>query len=396
MNYGEIAVQKHKQWQGKIEVICRAELETKDDLSIAYTPGVAQPCLEIEKNPDLIYDLTRRGNLVAVVTDGTAVLGLGDIGPLASMPVMEGKCALFKAFGDVDAVPICVNSKSVDEIVQTVSLISGSFGGINLEDISAPRCFEIERKLKECCDIPVFHDDQHGTAIVVSAAMISAMKFVRKNLSDIKCVINGAGSAGIAIAKQLMSIGVEHIIMCDKFGIICEGMDELNSAQAEIAKVTNQEHIKGTLADAMRGADAFVGVSAPNIVSEDMIKSMNADAVVFPMANPTPEIMPESAKAAGARIVGTGRSDYPNQINNVLAFPGIFRGALDARASDINEQMKAAAAYAIADYVGDNLSEDCIMPSALDKNVAKAVAKAVYNAAIESGVSKAEKGTSEC
>ena len=396
MNYGEIAVQKHKQWQGKIEVICRAELETKDDLSIAYTPGVAQPCLEIEKNPDLIYDLTRRGNLVAVVTDGTAVLGLGDIGPLASMPVMEGKCALFKAFGNVDAVPICVNSKSVDEIVQTVSLISGSFGGINLEDISAPRCFEIERKLKECCDIPVFHDDQHGTAIVVSAAMISAMKFVRKNLSDIKCVINGAGSAGIAIAKQLMSIGVEHIIMCDKFGIICEGMDELNSAQAEIAKVTNQEHIKGTLADAMRGADAFVGVSAPNIVSEDMIKSMNADAVVFPMANPTPEIMPDKAKAAGARIVGTGRSDYPNQINNVLAFPGIFRGALDARASDINEQMKAAAAYAIADYVGDNLSEDYIMPSALDKNVAKAVAKAVYNAAIESGVSKAERGTSEC
>ena len=396
MNYGEIAVQKHKQWQGKIEVICRAELETKDDLSIAYTPGVAQPCLEIEKNPDLIYDLTRRGNLVAVVTDGTAVLGLGDIGPLASMPVMEGKCALFKAFGNVDAVPICVNSKSVDEIVQTVSLISGSFGGINLEDISAPRCFEIERKLKECCDIPVFHDDQHGTAIVVSAAMISAMKFVRKNLSDIKCVINGAGSAGIAIAKQLMSIGVEHIIMCDKFGIICEGMGELNSAQAEIAKVTNQEHIKGTLADAMRGADAFVGVSAPNIVSEDMIKSMNADAVVFPMANPTPEIMPESAKAAGARIVGTGRSDYPNQINNVLAFPGIFRGALDARASDINEQMKAAAAYAIADYVGDNLSEDYIMPSALDKNVAKAVAKAVYNAAIESGVSKLERGTSEC
>lgn len=396
MNYGEIAVQKHKQWQGKIEVICRAELETKDDLSIAYTPGVAQPCLEIEKNPDLIYDLTRRGNLVAVVTDGTAVLGLGDIGPLASMPVMEGKCALFKAFGNVDAVPICVNSKSVDEIVQTVSLISGSFGGINLEDISAPRCFEIERKLKECCDIPVFHDDQHGTAIVVSAAMISAMKFVRKNLSDIKCVINGAGSAGIAIAKQLMSIGVENIIMCDKFGIICEGMGELNSAQAEIAKVTNQEHIKGTLADAMRGADAFVGVSAPNIVSEDMIKSMNADAVVFPMANPTPEIMPESAKAAGARIVGTGRSDYPNQINNVLAFPGIFRGALDARASDINEQMKAAAAYAIADYVGDNLSEDYIMPSALDKNVAKAVAKAVYNAAIESGVSKLERGTSEC
>ena len=396
MNYGEIAVQKHKQWQGKIEVICRAELETKDDLSIAYTPGVAQPCLEIEKNPDLIYDLTRRGNLVAVVTDGTAVLGLGDIGPLASMPVMEGKCALFKAFGNVDAVPICVNSKSVDEIVQTVSLISGSFGGINLEDISAPRCFEIERKLKECCDIPVFHDDQHGTAIVVSAAMISAMKFVRKNLSDIKCVINGAGSAGIAIAKQLMSIGVEHIIMCDKFGIICEGMDELNSAQAEIAKVTNQEHIKGTLADAMRGADAFVGVSAPNIVSEDMIKSMNADAVVFPMANPTPEIMPDKAKAAGARIVGTGRSDYPNQINNVLAFPGIFRGALDARASDINEQMKAAAAYAIADYVGDNSSEDYIMPSALDKNVAKAVAKAVYNAAIESGVSKLERGTSEC
>ncbi|MBQ1928857.1 MAG: NADP-dependent malic enzyme [Clostridia bacterium] len=396
MNYGEIAVQKHKQWQGKIEIICRAELETKDDLSIAYTPGVAQPCLEIEKNPDLIYDLTRRGNLVAVVTDGTAVLGLGDIGPLASMPVMEGKCALFKAFGNVDAVPICVNSKSVDEIVQTVSLISGSFGGINLEDISAPRCFEIERKLKECCDIPVFHDDQHGTAIVVSAAMISAMKFVRKNLSDIKCVINGAGSAGIAIAKQLMSIGVENIIMCDKFGIICEGMDELNSAQAEIAKVTNQEHIKGTLADAMRGADAFVGVSAPNIVSEDMIKSMNADAVVFPMANPTPEIMPDKAKAAGARIVGTGRSDYPNQINNVLAFPGIFRGALDARASDINEQMKAAAAYAIADYVGDNLSEDYIMPSALDKNVAKAVAKAVYNAAIESGVSKLERGTSEC
>ena len=388
MDYGKIAVEKHKEWQGKIEVICRAPLETKDDLSIAYTPGVAQPCLEIEKSPEKVYDLTRKGNLVAVVTDGTAVLGLGDIGPSAAMPVMEGKCALFKAFGDVDAVPICVNSKDVDEIVQSISLIANSFGGINLEDISAQRCFEIEQKFKEKCDIPIFHDDQHGTAIVVSAAMISATKVVGKNLCDIKCVINGAGSAGIAIAKQLLSIGVKNITMCDKFGIICEGMSELNLAQAEMAKLTNRSLQRGNLADALVGADAFVGVSAPNIVSAEMVKSMNENAIVFPMANPTPEIMPDIAKSAGAAVVGTGRSDYTNQINNVLAVPGIFLGALDSRAVDINEQMKSAAAFAIADYVGDRLAPDYIMPSAIDKNVAQAVAKAVYNAAIESGVAR--------
>ncbi len=388
MDYGKVAVEKHKQWKGKIEVICRAPIETRDDLSIAYTPGVAQPCLEIEKNPSAVYEMTRKGNLVAVVTDGTAVLGLGDIGPLASLPVMEGKCALFKAFGDVDAVPICVNSKSVDEIVDSISLISDSFGGINLEDISAPRCFEIERRLKERCNIPVFHDDQHGTAIVVAAALISALKVVSKSAQSVEVVINGAGSAGIAIAKQLMSIGVCNITMCDKFGIICEGMSGLNPAQAEMAKITNLSRKRGTLADAMKGADVFVGVSAPNIVSPEMVSSMAKGAIVFPMANPVPEIMPADAEAAGAAVVGTGRSDYKNQINNVLAFPGIFRGALDARATDINEPMKAAAAFAISDYVADKLSADYIMPSVLDKGVVQSVAKAVYNAAVESGVAR--------
>lgn len=385
MDYGKLAVEKHKQWKGKIEVVCRAPLESRDDLSVAYTPGVAQPCLEIQKDPSLVYEMTRRGNLVAVVTDGTAVLGLGDIGPQASLPVMEGKCALFKAFGDVDAVPICVNSKSVDEIVQAVSLISGSFGGINLEDISAPRCFEIERRLKEVCDIPIFHDDQHGTAIVVAAALISALKVVGKSLGDIKCVINGAGSAGIAIAKQLLSIGVKNLILCDKFGIICDGMKELNPAQAHMAQITNLGRLRGSLADALKGADVFIGVSAPNIVSQDMVRSMNGGAIVFPMANPTPEIMPDLAAAAGAAVIGTGRSDYPNQINNVLAFPGVFRGALDARARDINEQMKSAAAFAIADYISDRVSSEYIMPSALDREVTKAVADAVYAAAVESG-----------
>ena len=388
MDYSKIAAQKHKEWQGKIEVITRAPLETRDDLSIAYTPGVAEPCMQIHNDTSLSYELTRRGNLVAVITDGTAVLGLGDIGPEAAMPVMEGKCALFKAFGDVDAIPICVDSKDVDEFVQTVTLISKSFGGINLEDISAPRCFEIEKRLKESCDIPVFHDDQHGTAIVVSAAVISALKVVGKEIGEVKCVINGAGSAGIAIAKQLMSIGVKNLTMCDKIGTICEGKDGMNEAQSEMAKVTNREMLDGTLADAMKGADIFVGVSAPNIVSREMVQSMADGAIVFPMANPVPEIMPEEALKAGAKIVGTGRSDFKNQINNVLAFPGIFRGALDARASDVNEEMKRAAAFAIADYVGDKLSEDYIIPSALDKGVATAVAKAVKQAAIDSGVAR--------
>ena len=389
MNYGEIAVQKHKQWQGKIEVICRAELETKDDLSIAYTPGVAQPCLEIEKNPDLIYDLTRRGNLVAVVTDGTAVLGLGDIGPLASMPVMDGKCALFKAFGNVDAVPICVNSKSVDEIVQTVSLISGSFGGINLEDISAPRCFEIERKLKEKCDIPVFHDDQHGTAIVVAAALINALKVVKKNIGDVKVVINGAGSAGTAIGLHLLKLGVKNLVMVDRFGIICKGDETLSSAHKELAEITNPNFEKGVLADALKGADVFIGVSAPNIVTEEMVKSMADGAIMFPMANPVPEIMPDLAEKAGAKVVGTGRSDFKNQINNVLAFPGIFRGALDVRASDINEEMKLAASYAIANLVSDEeLSADYIIPKAFDKRVGQAVAAAVAKAARDTGVAR--------
>ena len=389
MDIRQESLQKHYEWQGKIEVVSRAPIENRNDLSLAYTPGVAEPCLEIQKNPDKSFELTRRHNLVAVVTDGTAVLGLGDIGPEAGMPVMEGKCALFKTFADVDAFPLCIRSKDVDEIVRTVYLLSGSFGGINLEDISAPRCFEIERKLKEICDIPVFHDDQHGTAIVVAAALLGALKVVGKTIDTVRVVINGAGSAGIAIGRHLLNMGVKNLIMVDRFGIICEGMQGLNSAHADIAKVTNRDHLTGTLADAMKDADVFIGVSAPGIVSEDMIRSMKQDAIVFPMANPTPEIMPDLALAAGARIVGTGRSDFPNQINNVLAFPGIFRGALDCRASCINEEMKVAASYALANLIPDDeRNEQNIIPAALDSRVAPAVAKAVIEAARKTGVAR--------
>ena len=386
MNVREESLKKHYEWKGKIEVIARCPAETREDLSIAYTPGVAEACLEINKDIDKSYELTRRSNLVAVVTDGTAVLGLGDIGPEAGMPVMEGKCALFKKFADVDAFPICIRSKDVDEIVRTVSLIAGSFGGINLEDISAPRCFEIEKRLKEICDIPVFHDDQHGTAIVVASALINALKVANKKIGDVKVVINGAGSAGMAIGRHLMNMGVRHLIMVDRFGIICEGMDGLSDAHAEIAGVTNREKLQGTLTDAMKGADVFIGVSAPGIVSPEMIKSMASDPIVFPMANPTPEIMPDEAKAAGARVVGTGRSDFPNQINNVLAFPGIFRGALDCRASCINEEMKVAASLALATLIPDEeLNEENIIISALDRKVAPVVAKAVIDAARKTG-----------
>ena len=389
MNVREESLKKHYEWKGKIEVIARCPAETREDMSLAYTPGVAEACLEINKDIDKSYELTRRSNLVAVVTDGTAVLGLGDIGPEAGMPVMEGKCALFKKFADVDAFPICIRSKDVDEIVRTVSLIAGSFGGINLEDISAPRCFEIEKRLKEVCDIPVFHDDQHGTAIVVASALINALKVVNKKIGEVKVVINGAGSAGMAIGRHLMNMGVRHLIMVDRFGIICEGMDGLSDAHADIAKVTNREKLQGTLADAMRGADVFIGVSAPGIVSPEMIKSMASDPIVFPMANPTPEIMPDEAKAAGARVVGTGRSDFPNQINNVLAFPGIFRGALDCRASCINEEMKVAASLALAALIPDEeLNEENIIISALDRKVAPVVAKAVIDAARKTGVAR--------
>ena len=389
MNIREKSLQKHYDWNGKIEVISRAEIQTREDLSLAYTPGVAEPCLEIQKDINKSYELTRRNNLVAVITDGTAVLGLGDIGPEAGMPVMEGKCALFKSFADVDAFPICIKSKDIDEIVKTIYLISGSFGGVNLEDIAAPRCFEIEKRLKEICDIPVFHDDQHGTAIVVAAALINALKIVKKNVSSIKVVINGAGSAGCAIGRHLMNIGVKNLIMVDRFGIISRDDASLSDAHRSIAEITNEDLLHGTLADAMKGADVFVGVSAPGVVSPEMIKSMAKDSIVFPMANPTPEIMPELALAAGARIVGTGRSDYPNQINNVLAFPGIFRGALDCRASTINEEMKIATSYALASYINDDeLSEENIIPSALDKNVAHVVAEAVMAAAKKTGVNR--------
>ncbi len=389
MDIRQESLKKHYDWNGKIEVVSRVDISTSEDLALAYTPGVAEPCLEIEKDVNKSYELTRRNNLVAVVTDGTAVLGLGDIGPEAGMPVMEGKCALFKAFGDVDAFPICIKSKDVDEIVNAVYLISGSFGGINLEDIGAPRCFEIEKKLKEKCDIPIFHDDQHGTAVIVAAGLINALKIVNKKIDEIKVVMNGAGAAGIAIAKHLMNMGVKNIILCDSKGIICKGDERLNKIKQEMAEITNLEHKTGKLADAMQGADVFLGISAAGCVSEEMVKSMNDNPIIFAMANPTPEIMPDVAKKAGAAVIGTGRSDFPNQINNVLAFPGIFRGALDCRASDINEEMKIAASYALAELVDDDkLSADYILPEAFDKRVGKAVAKAVKEAAIKSGVAR--------
>ncbi|MBR2431376.1 MAG: NADP-dependent malic enzyme [Clostridia bacterium] len=389
MNIREESLIKHYEWGGKIEVVSRVEIQSREDLSLAYTPGVAEPCLAIKDDYKKSWELTRRSNLVAVITDGTAVLGLGDIGPEAGMPVMEGKCALFKEFADVDAFPVCIRSKDVDELVRTIYLISGSFGGINLEDISAPRCFEIERKLKEICDIPVFHDDQHGTAIVVAAALINALKVVKKNISDVKVVINGAGAAGMAIGKHLLNMGVKHLTMVDRFGILSRDDETLSEAHREMAKITNEECLKGTLADAMRGADVFVGVSAPGVVSEEMVSSMAKGAIVFPMANPTPEIMPDLAKRAGAAIVGTGRSDFPNQINNVLAFPGIFRGALDCQATCINEEMKVATSYALASLIPESeLNEENIIPLALDKNVAKAVAEAVIDAAHKTGVAR--------
>lgn len=389
MDYSVKSLEKHREWQGKIEVISRVKIQTREDLSLAYTPGVAEPCLQIQKNIAESYRLTRRANLIAVVTDGTAVLGLGDIGPEAGMPVMEGKCALFKEFGNVDAVPLCVRSKDVDEIVRTISLISGSFGGINLEDISAPRCFEIEEKLKKVCDIPVFHDDQHGTAVVVAAAVLNSLKIVRKDPSNVTVVLCGAGSAGTAIAKMLKNINIGDIIVTDRNGILCRGDRSLSGEHAELARITNRNILRGDLSVALNGADVFIGVSAPGIVSEKMISSMAKDAIVFPMANPVPEIMPDKALRAGARIVGTGRSDFPNQINNVLAFPGIFRGALDVLATDINDEMKLAAAKAIAGYIKDEeLNEENIIPSALDRNVSAAVARAVAEAAVRSGVSR--------
>ena len=388
MDIKQEALKKHKEWGGKIEVISRAPLTNAQDLSLAYTPGVAEPCLEIQKDVTKSFELTRRHNLVAVITDGSAVLGLGDIGPEAGMPVMEGKCALFKAFADVDAFPLCIKTQDVDEFVRTVYLLSGSFGGINLEDIAAPRCFEIESRLRELCDIPVFHDDQYGTAICVAAAMINALKVVKKDIGEIKVVINGAGAAGSAIGNHLMKLGVKNLIMVDRFGIICEGMD-LSPAHAELAKKTNREHLMGNLADAMKGADVFIGVSAPKLVTKEMVATMAEGAIVFAMANPVPEIFPDEALEGGAAVVGTGRSDYPNQINNVLAFPGIFRGALDVRASDINDEMKMAASYAIAGLVSDEeLKAEYIMPTAFDKRVGPAVAAAVAEAAKKSGVAR--------
>ena len=389
MNIREESLKKHYEWNGKIEVIAKTKVNDSKALSLAYTPGVAEPCLEIQKDYNKSYELTRRNNLVAVITDGSAVLGLGDIGPEAGMPVMEGKCVLFKEFGDVDAFPLCVRTKDVDEFVNTVYNISGSFGGINLEDISAPRCFEIEEKLKERCDIPIFHDDQHGTAVVVSAALINATKIINKNLSDCKAVINGAGAAGTAIAKLLMTLGLKDVILCDRTGAIYEVREKLNDAKQAIAKVTNRGMKKGSLADVVKDTDIFIGVSAPGVLTQDMIKTMHKDPIVLAMANPTPEIMPDEAKAAGAKIVGTGRSDFPNQINNVVAFPGIFRGTLDVRASAITENMKIAAAYAIASLVDDDkLNEDYILPYAFDKRIKNTVANAVADAAIKDGVAR--------
>lgn len=392
MDYAKESLRLHGVWKGKIEVVSKVKVENKDDLSLAYTPGVAQPCLEIQKDYNKSFELTGRGNMVAVVTDGTAVLGLGDIGPEAGMPVMEGKCVLFKAFGGVNAIPLCVRSKNVDEIVQTVKLIAGSFGGINLEDISAPRCFEIEKRLREDpeVDIPVFHDDQHGTAVVCVAAAINALKLVGKKWEDVSIVFSGAGAAGEAIAKLMIAMGAKDVVMCDRKGIIYKGRPEgMNPAKEEIANFTNKFNKKGSIADALKGADMFVGVSSPGLLTEDMVKSMNKDAIVMPMANPVPEIMPELALEAGAAVVGTGRSDYPNQINNVLAFPGIFRGALDCRATDINDEMNMAAAKAIAGLISDEeLRADYIIPAPFDKRVAPAVAKAVKEAAIKSGINR--------
>lgn len=389
MDYRAESLRKHYEWKGKIEVVTTVPVKTKEDLSLAYTPGVAEPCLEIQKDVSKSYDLTRRWNTVAVVTDGTAVLGLGDIGPEAGMPVMEGKCVLFKAFGGVDAIPLCVKSKEVDDIVRTVYLISGSLGGVNLEDISAPRCFEIEEKLKALCDIPIFHDDQHGTAVVTAAAMINALKLTGRKLSEQECVIVGAGAAGVACTKLLMRMGLKNVILCDRQGAIWEGRDGLNPAKAEMAKISNRQMKKGSIADALKGADILIGVSGPGIVTEDMIRAMNKNPIVFAMSNPTPEIMPELAIKAGAAVVGTGRSDFANQINNVLAFPGIFRGTLDVRASDINDDMKIAAAYAIAELVSDSeRSAEYVIPAPFDPRIAPAVAKAVAEAARKSGVAR--------
>ena len=388
MDYAKESLKLHYEWNGKIEVIARAKVDNKEALSLAYTPGVAQPCLEIQKDVNKSYELTRRSNLVAVISDGSAVLGLGDIGPEAGMPVMEGKCVLFKEFGGVDAFPLCIRTQDVDEFVNTVLLLCGSFGGINLEDIAAPRCFEIERKLKEKADIPIFHDDQHGTAVICCAALINSLKIVGKKIEDCTAVFNGAGAAGVAIAKLFKVMGIGDIIMCDRKGVICDG-DDLAPAKQDIADFTNKNHVRGTLADAMKGADIFIGVSAPGVVTQDMIRSMAKDPIVLAMANPVPEIMPDLAKEAGAAVVGTGRSDFPNQVNNVLAFPGIFRGTLDVRASDINEEMKIAAAKALADLVSDEeLSPDYVIPKAFDPRVGGAVAAAVSQAAKDSGVAR--------
>ena len=389
MDIREEALKKHYEWKGKLEIAPRAHVTNSQELSLAYTPGVAEPCLAIRDDYDKSFELTRRANMVAVITDGSAILGLGDIGPEAGMPVMEGKCVLFKEFAGVDAFPLCIRTKDVDELVRTIYLLSGSFGGINLEDIAAPRCFEVERRLKEICDIPVFHDDQHGTAVVVAAALINALKVVGKAMDSVRVVINGAGSAGVAIARHLLNLGVQDLILVDRFGIICEGMEGLNPAHEQMSHVTNPRHLTGTLADAMRGADVFIGVSAPGVVTPEMVAGMAKGACVFPMANPVPEIHPDEAQRAGAAVVGSGRSDYKNQINNVLAFPGIFRGALDCRASDINEAMKMAASYAIAGLVGeDELSADYILPKAFDRRVGPAVAEAVARAARQSGVAR--------